>query len=394
MFERIGIVLRKELIDNLRDRRTLVTSLLSALLGPFMLFLLLTVIGQTVGERAEQPLELPVAGAERAPGLMAFLEQRDVILQPAPADPEAAVRAGEADVVLVIGEEYAERLQAGLPAPVQLVIDSSRQSAEPSANRARRLLEAYGGQLAALRLQARGVSPSLVVPLALEEADVATPESRAAQLLNVLPYFLIFSIFVGGMGLTIDVTAGERERGSLEPLLLNPVPRGELVIGKLLAGLLPTALSVIVSLAGFAAVINFIPLGAQLGVRLSLGLPALVAIFLIALPIMLFAGALQMIIATSSRTVKEAQSYLGFLPLIPALPGLFLAFLPLRPAMWQMLVPTFGQQVLINQLMRGEPIDPLFTAVSAAVTLALGLLLTLVAMRLFGREQVLFGKGG
>lgn len=394
MFERIGIVLRKELIDNLRDRRTLVTSLLSALLGPFMLFLLLTVIGQTVGERAEQPLELPVAGAERAPGLMAFLEQRDVILQPAPADPEAAVRTGEADVVLVIGEEYAERLQAGLPAPVQLVIDSSRQSAEPSANRARRLLEAYGGQLAALRLQARGVSPSLVVPLALEEADVATPESRAAQLLNVLPYFLIFSIFVGGMGLTIDVTAGERERGSLEPLLLNPVPRGELVIGKLLAGLLPTALSVIVSLAGFAAVINFIPLGAQLGVRLSLGLPALVAIFLIALPIMLFAGALQMIIATSSRTVKEAQSYLGFLPLIPALPGLFLAFLPLRPAMWQMLVPTFGQQVLINQLMRGEPIDPLFTAVSAAVTLALGLLLTLVAMRLFGREQVLFGKGG
>jgi sodium transport system permease protein len=136
-----------------------------------------------------------------------------------------------------------------------------------------------------------------------------------------------------------------------------------------------------------------VPLGAQLGVRLSLGLPALLAIFLIALPIMLLAGALQMIIATSSRTVKEAQSYLAFLPLIPALPGLFLAFLPLRPAMWQMLVPTFGQQVLINQLMRGEPIDPLFTAVSAAITLAIGLLLTLVAMRLFGREQVLFGRG-
>lgn len=393
MLERIGIVLRKELLDNLRDRRSLVTSLLSSLLGPFMLFMLLTVIAQTVGERAERPLELPVAGAERAPGLMAFLEQRNVIVQPAPADPEAAVRAGEADVVLVVGEEYAERLQAGLPAPVQLVIDSSRQSADPSADRARRLLGAYGSQLGALRLQARGVSPSLVVPLAIEEADLATPESRAAQLLNVLPYFLIFSVFVGGMGLTIDVTAGERERGSLEPLLLNPVPRGELVIGKLLAGLLPTAISVIVGLAGFAAVINLIPIGAQLGVRLSLGLPTLIAIFLIALPIMLLAGALQMIIATSSRGVKEAQSYLGFLPLIPALPGLFLAFLPLRPAMWQMLVPTFGQQVLINQLMRGEPIDPLFTAVSAAVTLAIGLLLALAAMRLFGREQVLFGRG-
>lgn len=393
MFERIGIVLRKELTDNFRDRRTLVNSLLSSLLGPFMLFLLLLVIGQTVGDQVEKPLELPVAGAERAPGLMAYLQQRNVIVQPAPADPEAAVRAGDEDVVLVVGAGYAERLQEGLPAPVQLVVDSSRQSAGPNVERARGLVEAYGGQLGALRLQARGVSPSVVVPLAVEEADVATPESRAAQLLNVLPYFLIFAVFVGGMSIAIDVTAGERERGSLEPLLVNPVSRGEFVLGKMLAGLAPTVLSVIVALAGFAAVANLNPIGEQLGVRLSLGLPALAAIFLISLPIMVLAAALQMIIATASRTVKEAQSYLAFLPLIPALPGLFLAFIPLRPALWQMLIPTFGQQVLINQLMRGEPVSPAFVAVSAAVTLTLGVALTAVAMRLFGRERVLFGKG-
>jgi sodium transport system permease protein len=393
MFERIGIVLRKELTDSFRDRRSLINALVSSLLGPLILFILLTVIGSTVGGGAERPLELPVAGAERAPGLIAFLEQRNVVVQPAPADPEAAVRAGDADVVLVIGDGYAERLQAGLPAPVQLVIDSSRQSAGPDAERARGLLEQYGGQLGALRLQARGISPSVVVPLALEQADVATPESRAAALLNTLPYFLIFAVFVGGMALTIDITAGERERGSLEPLLINPLRRGELVLGKMLAGLAPTALSVLVALAGFAAVANLNPVGEQLGVRLSLGLPTLAAIFLIMLPIMLLAAALQMIIATASRTVKEAQSYLAFLPLIPALPGLFLAFLPLRPALWQMLVPTFGQQVLINQLMRGEAVNPLFVAVSSLLTLALGLALTVVAVRLFGRERVLFGKG-
>jgi sodium transport system permease protein len=393
VFERIGVVFRKELADNIRDRRTLVNSLLSSLLGPFMLFLLLFVIGQTVGDQVEKPLELPVAGSERAPGLMAYLEQRNVIVQPAPADPEAAVRAGDEDVVLVVGEDYAERLAAGLPAPVQLVVDSSRQSAGPSAERARSLVEAYGGQLGALRLQARGVSPSVVVPLAVEEADVATPESRAAQLLNVLPYFLIFAVFVGGMSITIDVTAGERERGSLEPLLVNPVRRGEFVLGKMLAGIVPTVLSVLVSLAGFAAVANLNPVGEQLGVRLSLGPPALAAIFLITLPIMVLAAAVQMIIATASRTVKEAQSYLAFLPLVPALPGLFLAFIPLRPALWQMLIPTFGQQVLINQLMRGEAVDPLFVAVSAAATLALGTALTAVAMSLFGRERVLFGRG-
>lgn len=394
MLEHVLIVLRKELADNFRDRRTLVNALLTSLLGPLMLFILLTVIGQAVGGRAEQPLELPVVGAEAAPGLMAFLQQRNVIVLPPPGDPEAAVGSGEADVVLVVGEGYAERLQAGLPAPLRLVLDSSRSSAQTSIGRAQALIESYGSQLGALRLQARGVSPSLVTPLALEEADVATPESRAAQLLNVMPYFLIFAVFVGGMGLTVDVTAGERERGSLEPLLLTPLRRGEILLGKLLAGLVPTAASVLVSLAGFAAVINLMPVGAQLGVRLSLGLPALGAIFLICLPMMLLAAAIQMIIATSSRSVKEAQSYLGFLPLIPALPGLFLAFLPLRPALWQMLLPTFGQQVLINQLMRGEAVSPLFVAVSAAVTLLLGVALTVVAMGLFTREGVLFGKGG
>lgn len=394
MLERIGVVLRKELTDTLRDRRTLANSLLSALLGPLMLFLLFTVIGRTAGERAERPLELPVAGAEAAPGLVAFLEQRNVLLTPAPADPEAAVRAGDADVVLVVGEGYAGRLADGLPAPVRLVADSSRQASAAEAERARALLEAYGGQLGALRLQARGVSPSVVQPLVVEEVDLATPEGRAAQLLNVLPYFLVFAVFVGGMSLIIDMTAGERERGSLEPLLINPLGRGELVLGKLLASLAPTAASVALALAGFAAVVNLNPIGEQIGVRLSLGLPALAGIFLITVPMMVLAAALQMVIATAARSVKEAQSYLGFLPLIPALPGLLLAFIPLRPALWNMLVPTFGQQLLINQLMRGEAVDPRFVAVSALVTLALGAALTAAAVRLFGREAVLFGKGG
>lgn len=393
MLERIGIVLRKELSDNFRDRRTLANTLLSALLGPLMLFLIFSVIGRTAGERAERPLELPVAGAAAAPGLMAYLEQRNVIVLPAPDDPEAAVRAGDADVVLVVGEGYAERLAEGLPAPLSLVGDSSRQAASADVERARRLVEAYGGQLGALRLQARGVSPSVVVPLAVEDVDVATPESRAAQLLNVLPYFLVFAVFVGGMSLIVDMTAGERERGSLEPLLINPLTSGELVLGKLLASLVPTAASVALALAGFAAVVNLNPIGDQIGVRLSLGLPTLVGIFLITVPMMVLAAALQMIIATASRTVKEAQSYLAFLPLIPALPGLFLAFVPLRPELWMMLVPIFGQQLLINQLMRGEAADPLFVAASSLVTLAVGAALNLAAVRLFGREGVLFAKG-
>lgn len=393
MLDLIGVVLRKELTDSLRDRRTIFNTMLSALLGPLMLAMLLGVISQVSSESVEKPLELAVANAEAAPALMAFLAENNVLVRPAPADPEAAVAAGDLEVALVVGAGYAERRDAGLPAPVQLIFDSSRQSSSPAVQRASRLLDRYGRLMAALRLQARGVSPSLIDPLAVEEVDTATAQSRAAQLLNVLPYFIIFAIFVGGMGLTIDVTAGERERGSLEPLLINPVGRAPMVLGKLLASLAPTAASVLLSLAGFAAVINLLPLGERLGVRLSLGLPALAGIFLITVPIMLLAAGLQMVIATGARTVKEAQSYLGFLPLIPALPGLFLAFVPIRPALWMMAIPTFGQQLLINQLMRGEAVSPLQVAVSAAVTLAVGAALTLLAIRLFGREATLFGGG-
>ena len=390
--QKIAIVFNKELTEYLRDRRTLVNSLQTALLGPLMLVLLLTVISSTATSNAEEPLELPVAGAERAPNLIAFLAQRNVEIQPAPSDPQAAVAGGDLEVVLLIGEDYAEQMANGMPASMQLVIDSSRQSAAPSVDRVEQLLSNYSQQLAVLRLQARGVSPSVVLPLAIERLDTATPQSRAALLLNLLPYFIIFAIFVGGMGMAIDSTAGERERGSLEPLLINPVSRAELLLGKLLATLVPTAASVITALAGFSAVINLAPIGSNFGVRLSMGWQALAGIFLIALPMLLLAAALQMIIATASRTVKEAQSYLGFLPLIPALPGLLLAFVPVRTELWNMLIPTFGQQLLINQLMRGEAVAPGYVATSAAVTLLVAAALIVIAIRLFASERMVRGS--
>ena len=107
---------------------------------------------------------------------------------------------------------------------------------------------------------------------------------------------------------------------------------------------------------------------------------------------MLLAASLQIIIATFTRSFKEAQNYLSFLPLIPALPGMFLAFLPIKAELWTMLIPTFGQQLLINQLMRGEPVSALNVAVSALVTLAVALALIFAAARLYEREQVVLGR--
>ena len=390
MIGRIWTVFAKEVVDNLRDRRTLAASLLYPLLGPVLIALLFAVLGRTVVQQSELPLSLAVAGAENAPGLIQFLKQNDVEIRLAPADPEAEVWAGNYDVILLIPPTYGEDLRADRPATVRLVSDRSRQSASGAVSRARSLLEAYSHQIGSLRLLARGISPAVVEALVIEGIDVSTPQSQAAGLLNITPYFIIFSIFIGGMYLAIDTTSGERERGSLEPLLINPVARWELVMGKLGAAFTFTVIAVVETLIGFAVVLNF--LQSSFGARLELHLLTLVFVFLIALPIMPLAAALEVAIATFTRSVKEAQNYISFLTIIPALPGMFLALVPVKTELWAMLVPTFGQQLLINQVLRGESVRLLYVIVSAAVTLLAGLAFVFVATKLYEREQILFGR--
>jgi len=389
--KRILIIFVKEVRDNLRDRRTLSGALIYPLLGPILMALVLTVAGHTVLEQSERPLPLPVIGAENAPGLIQFLKQTGAEIKPAPADPETEVRAGNYDTVLIIPKTYGADFSAGRPATVQLVLDESRQSAAPSIRRAKQMLSAYSQQIGVLRLLARGINPGITSALAVEELSVATPQSQAARILSMLPYFIIFSVFIGGMYLAIDTTAGERERGSLEPLVINPVDRGELVVGKLGATLIFTLVAVIETLLGFYIMLNYLP-AESLGVKISWDISSIIFIFLLTLPMMLLAASLQMIVATLTRSYKEAQTYLGFMPLIPALPGLFLALSPVKIKSWMMLIPTFGEQLLINQVMRGEAIQPFHGIISATTTITIGIALTIVAILMYEREHILFGR--
>jgi len=391
-WERVGVVFAKEATDNLRDRRSLGSAVLGALLGPVLILILLLVLGKALFNQGEKPLELPVQGAENAPNLIHFLEQNNVHIRPAPADPQAAVRNGDVEAVLIIPADYGDAFTSGRPAMVQALYDSSRTSAQPTYSRLSSLLEAYSRQVGALRLQARGISPAVTVGLAVVKVDVATPQSQVLIFLNMLPYLLMFTIFSGGAGVIIDATAGERERNSLEPLLINPVARREFVAGKLLASLPFAFAAVLLSLSAFGIIFNAIPMEEIIGFQMSIDVRGLGVIFLICLPMVLLASAIQMIIATFARSFKEAQTYVGFLPLVPALPGIGLAFLPVKPALWTMLIPTFGQQILINQVMRGEMVSALNVGVSVAVTLVLAVVLTGVAVRLYEREQILFGR--
>lgn len=389
---RIWVVFKKEVLDNLRDKRSVYSSLLTPIFMPFFMIALIMVAGRTLmNDAVEQPLDLPVAGAEYAPGLMAYMKENNVNILPAPADPRLAVREGEVNLVLVIGPDYEEAFRAGRPAPVQLVMDGTRQSASVSIERARMLLNGYSSTVGYLRLYARGVNPEILSALSVEREDISTPEDRANIFLYMLPFLLTMTIFVGGMYVIIDTTAGERERGSLEALLINPVPRRDYVLGKLLASL-PFAVCVLaLTLALFGLLFTVVPLENYLGMQVNINGWALYNIFWLSLPVVLLASALQMVVASFTRSFKEAQTYLPFLPLVAGLPSAFMGFIPVKTSWATTLVPIFSQSVLINQLLRGETVQPQYVWFATLATLFSAAALTLVAIRLYQREQILFG---
>jgi sodium transport system permease protein len=381
-------VFRKELTDALRDRRSLTAALVYSLLGPLLMALALGALARRAGEAG--PLRLAVAGGERAPALMQFLREGGVEIQPIAADGVAALRRGDADLVLAVPEGYPRDFRAGLPATLELVFDSTRRETREPRERLRSRIEAYGRREGDLRLLARGVSPDLARPVALAEVDLATAAGRAALALDMLPIFLLMAAFIGGMNTAIDVTAGERERGSLEPLLMHPVRRQALAFGKWLAASVPSVAGLVLTLLVAQRVVASERLQA-LELQVALGGAELRAMLAVLLPLALLAPALQMLVALFSHNFKEAQTYLSLLLFAPMLPGFAFAFGSLEPARWMEGVPLLGHQVLLSAVLRGEAPGG-GALVLAASTLAGALAAVAATGRLLRHERIVLGR--
>jgi sodium transport system permease protein len=243
-----------------------------------------------------------------------------------------------------------------------------------------------------LRLLARGVSPNVVSAIAVELDDVATPESDGATLLSIVPMFLMMSLFVGGVYIAVDVTAGERERGSLEPLMATPLSAAEIVLGKLAAVLFFAFATMTVTLVAFALVINFAPFPEIPGMKFKLGAAGALEIFVALVPLLLPVAALQMLVASFSRTTKEAFTAASLCTFIPMASGLFLTLSPFHSTTASMTVPVFGQNLLVNQVLRAEPLSPLDYGVAAATAPAAGVVLTALAVARCAHARMLADK--
>ncbi len=391
MWQRILIVLGKEVTDNARDRRSLLTALIYPLMGPLLLGLMISATGKVTVGGDPSGMNLPVAGAEHGQVLVQWLEGRGINVVPPPPEIEKAVQRGDAHVVLVLPPGFDEDFAAGTTANISVVVDSSRLSAVVTINQVATLLGEFNSENWGQRLAERGVDYRSLQPVSLETVKVSTGTQISEIFLLMVPPLFIFNLFMGGAYLAMDTTSGERERGSLEPLLINPVERGVVVAGKFLATLLYTGVAVVVQLIALKIAFGF---GGEHAASLSdaFGIMTVLGILLITFPLMAAAVGVQFVIATVTKSFKEAQTYLGLLPLVPAIPGMLLVFAPVHIHGWMMAVPTFSQTLLLGQLLRGETVSMVHVAVSMATTLALTAVLVTFAARLYEREALIFGE--
>ncbi len=368
-----GVVYLKELKDALRDRRTLLMVLLSSVaIGP----LVLVAISQLVAgiEKRAEAREIVAVGIEHAPGLRNFIERQTYTVKAAPEGWEQQLRDSKlGQPVLVVPPDFEAELARGEAPVVELVSSAANPRAQGGSGGVLRLLRAYNQEQATLRLALRGVAAATLETVRVEERDLADPATRAAQLAFMVPFFVLMAVLYGALNAALDTTAGERERGSLEPLLMTPAARTALVLGKW------GAVATVGMLIAVLSCLSFLP--AQWLLR-SEALAAMFrfgpgeALWFIALLLPL-AGALAavlMAIAIRCKTFKEAQANATVLVLVVSMLPLLLVLNEEGTAPWHLWVPALAQTTLMGRVLKGELPGLAETLPSVAVCVVLAVL--------------------
>ena len=376
------VVFRKELIDALRDRRTLFMVLLSSVaIGPVVLIALSALVGG-IEKRAEERTVI-VAGIEHAPTLRNYLERQTYRVEVAPADYETRLASQKlGDPVLVIGRDFEAELARGEAPLVEVVSTSANQRAATSVGRLNRLLRGFSNEHSMLRLILRGVAPAALEVIDVQERDLASPQSRAAQFTGMLPFFVLMAVMYGALNAALDTTAGERERGSLEPLLMNPVSRLSLVLGKW------GAVAAVGMLIALLSCFSFLPAQSllrseTLAAMFQFGLREAVLFLALLAPLAAALAALMMAIAIRCRSFKEAQANNTVVVLGVSLLPLVTVFSQGGESPWHLWVPALGQVALMNRVLKGEAVGALDVAIPLLVCAAMtGVCLRYVSLQL------------
>jgi sodium transport system permease protein len=385
----LKIIARKEFTDGVRDRRSIYTLIATTLFGALVIgFMLNQIAGQ---RKSAEVITVAVTGGEFAPVLVNWMSQQSgVTIVSGPSNPEEAVRQHKADVVLVIDKDFASNFGQSKSADVKIFSDSTRRAVQPALARVKSLLSRFNGETASLRLIVRGVSPEVAAPLKVEDVDLSNSQQRAAQILNVILMLVAMSVMTAGMQIATDSTAGERERHSLEPLLLNPVPRWQIITGKWLAACGAAFLGMVASLTLFSVLLSKLPLE-DAGIRFHLGKPEILMLIAALAPLALLVPAILAYVSCFARSFKEAQSYSVFLVLPVAFTGVVSTFYSLSGKPWLAAIPLLSQYAFASDVMAGRTPPPLLLIGAAVESAVIAAIFLRMAARLFEKEKIIFG---
>ena len=396
----IAIIYRKELIDSLRDRRTLI----SMVVVPLLLMPLLTIgmgvlSAKLVGQAKEEVPKVMILGGANSPEVMAELEKlKKVRVVPAKPDYAAEIANRRVRAAVEIPKDFDAGLAEGEPMTVKIYMYEGDLKSTFGADRLQRFFRDLRDHVIRERLAARQLPEGLVRPFEIRQQNVAPAEKVGGAILGgLVPYFIILLCLTGAMYPAMDLTAGEKERGTMETILCSPVSRTHLVLGKFLMVLtasLATAVLAITSMAVSFGLGKKILLGAAQGtaadaLRISITGKAVVSVFFMVLPLAVLFSAVLLAISLFAKSFKEAQSYLSPLMIVILLPAV-VALLPgVELNAGLALIPVLNTSLVSKEIMTGTyhwhyiTIIFISSCLYAAAALA-------YAVRLFQREDVLF----
>jgi sodium transport system permease protein len=392
MLSNIVNIWRKELMDTVRDRRALIQSLLVPLLLGIMYAVINPILGSIGEAKAEEALTIPVQGLEYVDDeLITIMTNLDITLVNFEGDLAAAVTSGDEPAGLIIPEGFSQDIAAERPLEMTLLTNPTSGGifgGGVSASRLNTAFLIYNQSVAARRLAQHQLDPRLISPVILNTENLSTPEQRAGQAASIfLPMLVAIMAVQGGVFIAIDVTAGEKERNTLEALLVTPASNLEIYLGKLLAVFVMSFVPVILTLTGFWAASNFLPESMTDGAFLPFSV--ILQAILLTIPLVLAANVILMIISIRTKAFKDAQAATTPLIFGVLIASMFAAFAP-PTRMIFFLIPFYGTAAVVGQLAVAGTVSAALVIISTVGNLIAATFGTIAALRLFNRERLLY----
>ena len=393
MFYRIRSIWQKELMDNLRDRRAVIQSVLFAIGFGVFYAVFNPLLSASMQERALQTQTIPTVGIENlAPDFVDSLQAAGIVLAAYDGDLQGAIQRGELGAGLVVSPGFENALAQQTPAQLTLYTNASAGglfSPDFSGDRLQLAINQYNQTESTRRLAQHDLTPELIQPVVLNQESLMTPEQQAGLVASfMLPLIITILIAQSGIFIAIDVTAGEKERGTLEALLVTPVSDAEVMIGKLAAVFTFAVVPVTLTLLSFYIATALLPQSVQAA---PLPFQVVVVALLVGIPMTLLFNVIVMILTVRQSTFKDAQSASSLVTFVGVFGGFLVAF---KPPLDQLayLIPMYGPVAVISKMTLSAPLPA--TAIPYAIIGSLiGVIVGLrVALRLFNRERMLYGR--